>query len=118
MPLKFFLDYVYNWQAATDEAQGVMAGVKFGQPKVRGDWALSALYEYLGQEAAVSSFVWSDFGYGGTNVQGPVFELQYQVLDPFTITARTYLTNYIVARNPPTTNPTLVRLQLEGIVRF
>jgi hypothetical protein len=118
MPLKFFLDYVYNWQAATDEAQGVMAGVKFGQPKVRGDWAVSALYEYLGQEAAVSSFVWSDFGYGGTNVQGPVFELQYQVLDPFTISARTYLTNYIVARNPPTTNPTLVRLQLEGIVRF
>jgi hypothetical protein len=118
MPIKFFLDYVYNWQAATTQAQGVMAGVKVGQPKVRGDWALSALYEYLGQEAAVSSFVWSDFGVGGTNVQGPVFEVQYQVLDPFTISARTYLTNYIVARDPPTTNPTLVRLQLEGVVRF
>jgi hypothetical protein len=118
MPLKFFLDYVYNWQAATTQAQGVQVGLKFGQPKVRGDWAASALYEYIGQEAAVSSFTWSDFGFGGTNVQGPVFEVQYQVLDPFTISARTYLTNYIVARDPPTTNPTLIRLQLEGLVRF
>jgi hypothetical protein len=118
MPFRFFLDYVYNWQAATTQRQGVQAGIKFGQPKVRGDWAASALYEYIGQEAAISSFTWSDFGFGGTNVQGPVFELQYQVLDPFTVSARTYLTNYIVARDPPTTNPTLVRFQLEGLVRF
>ncbi len=117
MPLKFWLDYVYNWQAGSTKATGIQGGVKFGQPKVRGDWALSALYEYLGQEAVISSFAWSDFGPGGTNQQGPVFEAQYQLLDPLTVSARTYITNYITAP-AMTTNPTLFRVQLEGQVRF
>jgi hypothetical protein len=117
MPLRVFTDYVYNWEAATDDRQGVMAGVKLGQTKVRGDWAITGLYEYLGQEAAISAFVWSDFGNGGTNQQGPVFSLDYQLLDPLTLTARTYLTNYI-DRPAETSNPTQLRLQLDAQVRF
>jgi len=38
------------------------------QLRTRGDWSLFAFYEYLGQEAAISSFTWSDFGTGATNV--------------------------------------------------
>jgi hypothetical protein len=117
MPLRLFTDYVYNWEAATDNRQGVMAGVKLGQTKVRGDWAITGLYEFLGQEAAISAFVWSDFGNGGTNQQGPVFSLDYQLLDPLTLTARTYLTNYI-DRPADTHNPTQLRLQLDAQVRF
>src|SRR5439155_916299 len=37
-PLRLFGDYIYNWQAATDDAHGWQAGVRLGQPKVRGDW--------------------------------------------------------------------------------
>jgi hypothetical protein len=117
MPLKLFLDYVYNWQAATTQANGAMAGVKLGQTKVRGDWAVSALYEYLQQEAALSSFAWSDFGFGGTNVQGPVVGIDYQLLDPLTLTAKTFFVNYITAP-AGFTNPTLIRLQLDAQVRF
>ena len=117
MPLRIFADYVYNWQAATSQAHGFQAGVKLGQTKVRGDWAASALYEYLQQEAVVSSFNWSDFGFGGTNVQGPVIALDYQLLDPLTLTAKSFFVNYLTAP-AGSTNPTLIRLQLDAQVRF
>ena len=66
---------------------------------------------------ATSWSAWSDFGPDRTNQEGPVFQLEYQVLDPLTISAKTYLTNYII-RPADTTNPTLVRLQLDALVRF
>ena len=117
MPLRIWVDYVYNWQAATSQANGFQAGVKLGQTKVRGDWAASALYEYLQQEAVVSSFNWSDFGFGGTNVQGPVVAVDYQLLDPLTLTAKSFFVNYLTAP-AGSTNPTLIRLQLDAQVRF
>jgi uncharacterized coiled-coil protein SlyX len=117
MPLRFFFDYVHNWQAATTQSNGVQLGAKLGQTKVRGDWAVAALWEHLEQEATVSSFTWSDFGFGGTNVQGPVFQADYQLLDPLTLTAKTFFVNYLTAPTN-TTNPTLIRLQLDAQVRF
>jgi hypothetical protein len=117
MPLRFFGDFVHNWQAVSDPANGVTAGIKLGNPKKRGDWAATALYEFLGQEAALSTFTWSDFGQGGTNQQGPVAQLEYQLLDPITLSVRNYFTNYI--NNPVgKTNPTLFRLQLDATARF
>jgi len=117
MPLRIWADYVYNWQSATSQAHGFQTGVKLGQTKVRGDWAASALYEYVQQESVLSAFNWSDFGLGGTNLQGPVIAVDYQLLDPLTLTAKSFFTNYIDTPKGMT-NPTLVRLQLDAQVRF
>ncbi len=117
MPLRFFGEYVYNWQGVGDDVHGLLGGVKLGQPKKRGDWAVMALYEYLGQEAAISAFTWSDFGNAGTNQEGPVFAVDYQLLDPLTLTARTYITNF-VQRPSLVHNDTQVRLQLDAQIRF
>src|SRR5207249_9873681 len=46
-PLQAYADYVYNWDAATDEAHGAMAGLRLGQTKTRGDFAIGGYYEYL-----------------------------------------------------------------------
>jgi len=116
-PVQAFADYVYNWQAAIDDAHGVMGGLKLGQTKVRGDWALSGYYEHIGQEAAISSFTYDDFGNGGTNLEGSVIQLDYQLLNPLTLTARSHFTNFI-NRPADTTNPTLIRLQLDAQVKF
>jgi hypothetical protein len=117
MPLKFFEDYVYNWEAASDDAHGIEAGLKLGQTKVRGDWAATAFYEYLGQEAALSTFTYSDFGLGGTNVEGEVVGFDYQLLDPLTLSVKSHFTNFI-NRPTGTSNPTLTRLQLDAMVKF
>ncbi|HZW90766.1 MAG TPA: putative porin, partial [Myxococcaceae bacterium] len=59
-PLRLFADYVYNWQAAIDDAHGWQAGMRLGQTRVRGDWSVYGLYEHIGQEAAISAFTYSD----------------------------------------------------------
>src|SRR5437870_845179 len=102
-PLRLFGDYVYNWEAATDDAHGWQAGARLGQTKVRGDWSLYGFYEHIGQEAAISAFTYSDFGIGGTNVEGPVVGIDYQLLNPLTISARSHFTNFI---NRPSGRPT------------
>jgi hypothetical protein len=118
MPLKIFGDYVYNWQAAHSDANGVMGGFRLGNPKEQGDWAASLLYEYLQRDATISTFAWSDFGNGGTNQQGPVVAFDYQLFKPLTLTARSYFTKFI---DPPRTiidNRMQVRLQLDAQIRF
>jgi hypothetical protein len=117
MPLKIFGDYVYNWQATNSHANGAMAGFRLGNPKEAGDWAGSLLYEYLQQEAVVGDFTNSDFNNGGTNLQGPVVTLDYQLFKPLTLTARSFFTKYI---DPPDTlnNRTQIRLQLDAMIRF
>ena len=116
-PLRLFGDYIYNWQAATDDAHGWQAGVRLGQPKVRGDWSIYGLYEHIGQEAAISAFTYSDFGSGGTNLEGPVVGAEYQLLNPLTVSVRNHFTNFI-NRPAGMTNPTLSRLQLDALVKF
>src|SRR5216117_2913875 len=116
-PLRAFADYVYNWQAATDDSHGVMAGLTLGQTKTRGDWSVTGWWEHIGQEAAISSFTYDDFGTGGTNLEGPVAEINYQLLNPLTVTVRSHFTNFI-NRPAGMTNPTLTRLQLDAQVKF
>ena len=117
-PLRVWLDYVYNWLAATDDAHGWQAGVRLGQTKVKGDWSLVGYYEHLGQEAAISAFTASDFGpNGGTNQEGPGIGIEYQLLNPLTISARSTFTNFI-NRPAGMTNPTLSRVQLDAVVKF
>jgi hypothetical protein len=115
--MRFWGDYIYNWDAATDDAHGWTAGLRLGQQKRQGDWSLFGFYEHLGQEATISSFAFSDFGTAGTNVKGPGVGIEYQLLDPLTVSARGYFTNYI-NRPADNTNPTLTRFQLDALVKF
>jgi hypothetical protein len=117
MPLRFFLEYVHNWQAVNGRDNATQVGMRLGQTRVRGDWSVTGLFESIDQEAALSAFTWSDFGPGGTNERGGMFELAYQVLDPLTLSARTFFTNYI---DKPfnMNNPTLLRLQIDALVRW
>jgi len=125
-PVRFWFEYVHNWGAVgSDRANGFQAGLRIGQTKVLGDWSVYGLYEYLQQDAVISAFSWSDIGFGGTNVKGPVIGLDYQLLNPLTLSARAYFTNFIdhpwVASQGTSNfmnNPTMTRLQLDAIMKF
>ncbi len=116
-PVRLFAEHVHNWDAATSDDTGWQAGARLGQPKVKGDWSLYGFYERIEQEAAISSFTYSDFGNGGTNQEGPVVGIDYQLLNPLTITAKSHFTNFI-NRPTNTTNGTLTRFQLDALVKF
>lgn len=117
MPVKLFGEYVHNWDAVNQDDTGWAAGAKLGQTKVQGDWAVTAYYQRLEREATLSVFSGSDFGNGGTNGQGPVAQIEYQLLNPLTLSVRNYFINYIDTPDN-STNPTLFRLQLDAIVKF
>ena len=116
-PLNVFADYVYNWNAATSDNTGYQLGWRIGQQKVRGDWSLYAFWERLEQEAVLSQFTASDFGPGTTNQQGGQVGLEYQLLNPLTISTRSWFTNYITPP-PGYNNPTLFRVQVDALVKF
>jgi hypothetical protein len=118
MPLKLFADYIYNWEAPDSRGHGALGGIRLGNPKEQGDWAASLLYEYLEANAVIGAFSWSDFGVGGgTNLQGPVIALDYQLFKPLTLTARSYFTKYVDA--PADINNRMsVRLQLDAQLKF
>lgn len=116
-PLTFFGDVLYNWEAKDDRDQlGLRGGASLGKTKKQGDWALAAYYQRIEREAAISAFTHSNFG-GGTNQQGPALQVAYQLLDPVTLQATSYFTNFI-DRPAGTTNPTQVRLQLDAKLKF
>jgi hypothetical protein len=125
-PVRFFFDFVHNWGAVgPNKALGLQAGLRVGQTKVLGDWSAYALYEYLQQDAVISAFTWSDFGLGGTNQKGPLIGFDYQLLNPLTLSARAYFTNFINhpwVASPGTSNfvnnPTQTRFQLDAIMKF
>jgi hypothetical protein len=116
-PLRLWTDYVHNWQGATDDAHGVSAGVRLGNLRVKGDWSVAALYEYLGREAVNAAFSWSDFGFGGTNYQGPGLRLDYQLLDPLSVGVGGTFTN-LINRQPGVKNSTMERIQADAMVKF
>jgi hypothetical protein len=116
-PVRLFGDFIHNWDAATSDSNGYTIGARLGQTKVQGDWSVAGYWQRLEQEAAISAFTGSDFGLGGTNNQGPVLAIDYQLLNPLTLTARNYFINYI-DRPAGTSNPTLFRLQLDAVVKF
>jgi hypothetical protein len=128
-PLRVFSEFVYNWDAINHDAYGYLGGLRLGQTKVRNDWAVYAFYERLEQEAAISAFTYSDYGPGGislhagetplgtTNLEGPVVGVEYQLLNPLTLSARGHFTNFI-NRPAGVTNPTLTRLLLDAVVKF
>ncbi len=116
-PLRLFTDYVQNWLGSTDDSHGVSAGAKLGALKVKGDWAASAAYEYLGQEATMAAFSWSDFGFGGTNLQGPIFRLDYQLLDPLTVGVGGSITT-LINRPAGVQNSTMSRIQADAVIKF
>jgi len=60
---------------------------------------------------------WSDFGPGGTNVEGPMVGVDYQLLNPLTVSARSWFTNAL-NRTPGVRNPTQARVQVDAVVKF
>lgn len=116
-PLKLWADYVYNWRAATNDSSAYQAGWRIGQQKVKGDWSVYAFWERNEQESMLSEFTASDFGNGGTNNVGGHFGVEYQLLNPLTLGARSWFVNYIHAPED-TDNPTLFRVQVDAMVKF
>jgi len=80
-PLNIYLDVVHN-TGAESENTGYWAGITAGALRRRGDWTATVVYSRLETEATLSIYNYSDLGVGGTNNQGPIFQVQYRPATP------------------------------------
>jgi hypothetical protein len=94
LPLSFFADYINN-SDADDYEQGYLIGTQLGSLKVKGEWQIGYYYEDLESNATLGLLTNSDFGGGGTNGKGSVFNAGYALSDKTNIQA----TYYLVDRN-------------------
>jgi hypothetical protein len=116
MPLQVYFDVVQNLGASTEET-GYWAGISAGALRQRGDWAASVLYTHVPTEAVLSIYSYSDLGTGGTNVQGPIFQLQYRPSKDFTLSARHHMISAVNVATGASPN-TLHRLMIDAGVSF
>jgi hypothetical protein len=116
MPLQMYVDVVHNLGAST-ERSGYWVGISAGSLRRRGDWAANVLYTRVQTESLISMFSYSDLGLGGTNVEGPVFQVQYRPGKDFTLSARHHLIRGANRSTAPTPN-SLHRLLLDAAVAF
>ena len=144
VPGGLFSEFAYNTQADTMNV-GIYTGVGLGYAgkdwyhnslKNKGDWAASYTYAYVERDAVPAMFTYDDDYYytrsqspapiGGTNIGAHIVRLDYMPLANFQLTLKTHLINALDDHlNPSTTafspykgNPTLVRTQMDAMLKF
>ncbi|MEW6296174.1 MAG: putative porin [Thermodesulfobacteriota bacterium] len=117
-PLSFFVDFVHNTEAETDEDTAVWVGLGLGQTREQGDWSFAAIWARTETDAVLSELSYSDFGRnGGTNLQGPFVAINYMILPRLTLTAKNHFVNFI-DRPAGVPNSTAYRFQLDAQLAF
>lgn len=90
-PLRLFVDLVENTEA-DDADTGFAFGASYGDLSGRGTWEVGYAYQDLEADAVIATFTDSDFGGGGTDSKGHVFEIDYGLADRWSL-AFTYFLN-------------------------
>lgn len=79
-PVRLFAHYVDNVEVS-DEDTAFAVGLHVGAARARGDWKAGWHYKDVGADAVIGSFTESDFGGGGTDVEGHVLSGRYMLRD-------------------------------------
>ena len=115
-------------ESVRNQRTGYQAGFILGQAKAAKTWEFAYFKKYLEANAAISDWVDSDFGNGGTNRTGHIMWLAYAPREYVTIQAKYFLTKklneFISSSTPYTASATtpaysdINRLQMDLIVKF
>jgi len=145
VPAGLFSDVAYNSQAEGRNV-GVYAGAGIGNPgrdwyhnvlTKQGDWGFSYTYARVEKDAVLSIFSFSDMNEfstpaakagasrptqkGSTNLSVHILRLDYLVLPNLQVTAKAYIENALdrkISNAALTGNPTLLRTQLDALLKF
>ena len=78
MPISVFADYVINQDADANDS-GYAIGLKLGKARSKGSWEAAYIWQDLEADAVLGLLTDSDFGGGGTDAKGHVFEGGYAI---------------------------------------
>ncbi len=91
MPFSVFADWVQNTEVDLFDSAYAF-GVKLGKAGAPGSWDVSWIYQDVESDAVLGAFSDSDFGGGGTDVKGHIFNARYSVAKNW-IAGMTYYLN-------------------------
>lgn len=145
IPAGLFADVAYN-TLADGHNVGIYAGAGIGKAgkdwyrnplRTVGDWGLSYTYAWVEKDSVLSIFSFSDINEfstrpakatdarptqkGGTNLNAHILRLDYVLLPNLQLTARAYIENVLnrrISNAALTGNPTLLRTQLDAMLKF
>ena len=86
-PLQVYGDVAHN-TGAESENTAYWLSASAGALRKKGDWAASVIYTHVPTESVLSIYNYSDLGLGGTNNEGPIFQVQYRPSKDFTLSIR------------------------------
>jgi hypothetical protein len=89
-PLTVFADYTENTEAG-DFDTGFAIGLRYGRVRGPRDWEFGYAYEEIEADAVLAAFTDSDFGGGGTDAKGHVFDVAYGIADRWTLGLKYFL---------------------------
>ena len=115
-PLQLYADVAEN-TAAADQSTGLWTGVTLGALRRAGDWSASVLYTRVETESVLSMFSYSDLGFGGTNVEGPILTAQFRPVGTLTLSYRHHMTRSVAPTGGPS-DRRLHRIMLDAGVSF
>lgn len=92
-PLTVFGHWTQNNEADIEDTAYAF-GARAGSASDKGDWRISWTYQDIEADSVIGTFNDSDFGGGGTDASGHIFNVSY-VLSPNIVLAGTYFTNEV-----------------------
>lgn len=91
LPVMAFVDYVTNSDAGSEDS-GFSTGVRLGKAKKAGTWQVAYTYQDLEADAVLGLLTNSDFGKGGTDAKGHIFNAGYALTDQIALGLSWFLT--------------------------
>jgi hypothetical protein len=109
-------EWVHNFGASGDNG-GLFVGGSWGGSRNPGDWGVGASWSRVLEEAVPSLFSYSDFGLGGTNLQGFIVQVSWRPARSLALQVKDHIVSPVqeVAGGQ---SGTLHRLQLDARISF
>jgi hypothetical protein len=118
VPASMYIDYATNTASDVKDKTAYLVGASLGKTAQKGSMAGQVFYRCVERDAVVATFNDSDFGGGGTNNKGFVFQYDYQYEKNVTLSSTFYMNKLGVKDVNGVAPKDYNRLQIDAIVKF
>ena len=118
VPASILFDYATNTASDVKDNTAYLVGASLGKTGQKGSMAGQVFYRYVERDAVLGAFSDSDFGGGGTNNKGFVFQYDYQYAKNVTLSSTFYMNKMGVKSVNGVSPKDYNRLQIDAICKF
>ncbi|MFA6472860.1 MAG: putative porin [Candidatus Latescibacterota bacterium] len=118
VPASIYFNYATNTASDVEDNTAYLVGATIGKAAQKGSMGGQVFYRYVEHNAVVGAFSDSDFGGGGTNNKGFVFQYDYQYAKNVTLSTTFYMNKLGVKDINGVAPKDYNRLQIDAVAKF